>query len=162
MADRNMQGKRAIVTGGGTGLGAATAVGLAKRGANICINYNSSADAANEVDRLRSTVTELVKGGVLAVAMDLCLPRLFLEVAEILVDTVQGRDARIDERALTFMRFQIKQAGIKQFPGDVAKVWDAHSNLKPLVKGASVVAELMTDPASIQQTCIGGKLSLKG
>jgi 3-oxoacyl-[acyl-carrier protein] reductase len=49
MADRNMQGKRAIVTGGGTGLGAATAVGLAKRGANICINYNSSADSANEV-----------------------------------------------------------------------------------------------------------------
>jgi NAD(P)-dependent dehydrogenase (short-subunit alcohol dehydrogenase family) len=63
MADRNMQGKRAIVTGGGTGLGAATAVGLAKRGANICINYNSSADAANEV------VVECVKHGVEAVAV---------------------------------------------------------------------------------------------
>jgi len=50
MADVNsMQGKRAIVTGGGTGLGAATALGLARRGVNVCINYNSSADAANEV-----------------------------------------------------------------------------------------------------------------
>ena len=50
MADVNsMQGKRAIVTGGGTGLGAATAMGLARRGVNVCINYNSSADAANEV-----------------------------------------------------------------------------------------------------------------
>lgn len=50
MADVNsMQGKRAIVTGGGTGLGAATAVGLARRGVNVCVNYNSSADAANDV-----------------------------------------------------------------------------------------------------------------
>jgi len=50
MSDVNsMKGKRAIVTGGGTGLGAATAVGLARRGVNLCINYNSSADAANEV-----------------------------------------------------------------------------------------------------------------
>src|SRR5690242_16585535 len=63
MADRNMQGKRAIVTGGGTGLGAATAVGLAKRGANICINYNSSADAANEV------VAECKKHDVEAIAV---------------------------------------------------------------------------------------------
>ncbi len=45
----SMNGKRAIVTGGGTGLGAATAIGLARRGASVCINYNSSADAANEV-----------------------------------------------------------------------------------------------------------------
>lgn len=50
MSDVNsMKGKRAIVTGGGTGLGAATAVGLARRGVNVCINFNSSADAANDV-----------------------------------------------------------------------------------------------------------------
>jgi 3-oxoacyl-[acyl-carrier protein] reductase len=44
-----MQGKRAIVTGGGTGLGAATAVGLAKRGVSVCVNYASSAEAAEKV-----------------------------------------------------------------------------------------------------------------
>ena len=50
MSDVNsMKGKRAIVTGGGTGLGAATAIGLARRGVNIAINYYSSAAAANEV-----------------------------------------------------------------------------------------------------------------
>ncbi len=47
MAD--MKGRRAIVTGGGTGLGAAVAAGLAKRGVNICVNYNSSAEAAEKV-----------------------------------------------------------------------------------------------------------------
>ncbi len=45
----DMTGKRAIVTGGGTGLGAATALGLARRGVNVCINYSSSADAAEKV-----------------------------------------------------------------------------------------------------------------
>jgi len=33
----------------GYGLGAATAVGLARRGVSVCINFNSSADAANDV-----------------------------------------------------------------------------------------------------------------
>lgn len=64
MSDINsMKGRRAIVTGGGTGLGAATATGLARRGVNVCINYNSSADAANEV------VAECQKLGVEAFAV---------------------------------------------------------------------------------------------
>lgn len=45
----DMKGKRAIVTGGGTGLGAATAVSLAKRGVSVCVNYSSSAEAAEKV-----------------------------------------------------------------------------------------------------------------
>lgn len=45
----DMQGKRALVTGGGTGLGAATALGLARRGVNIAVNYSSSAEAAEKV-----------------------------------------------------------------------------------------------------------------
>jgi NAD(P)-dependent dehydrogenase (short-subunit alcohol dehydrogenase family) len=44
-----MKGRRAIVTGGGTGLGAATALGLAKAGASVCINYATSAEAAEAV-----------------------------------------------------------------------------------------------------------------
>ncbi len=44
-----MTGRRAIVTGGGTGLGAATAVGLARLGVDVCINYSSSVDAAEKV-----------------------------------------------------------------------------------------------------------------
>ncbi len=45
----DMQGKSAIVTGGGTGLGAATALGLARRGCNVCVNYSRSAEAAESV-----------------------------------------------------------------------------------------------------------------
>ena len=58
-----MKGKRAIVTGGGTGLGAATAIGLARKGVDVCVNYSRSADAANAV------AEECRKQGVNALAV---------------------------------------------------------------------------------------------
>ena len=41
--------KIAIVTGGSRGIGRGIALELAKRGATVVVNYNSSPDAANEV-----------------------------------------------------------------------------------------------------------------
>ena len=44
-----LQGKAAIVTGGGTGVGRATALELAKRGCAVLINYSKSQAAADAV-----------------------------------------------------------------------------------------------------------------
>lgn len=46
MEHRDLEGKVAIVTGAASGIGAATALGLARRGANVLVNYaRSQADA---------------------------------------------------------------------------------------------------------------------
>ncbi|MBE0593044.1 MAG: SDR family oxidoreductase [Gemmatimonadales bacterium] len=60
---QDMKDKVVLITGGGTGLGAATALGFARRGANVVVNYASSADAANAVAK------ECVALGVRAVAV---------------------------------------------------------------------------------------------
>src|SRR2546425_13225761 len=53
----DLEGKRALVSGGGTGIGRAISLGLARCGATIAVNYSRSADAANE------TVAEIQKHG---------------------------------------------------------------------------------------------------
>lgn len=44
-----LEGRVAIVTGGSRGIGREIALELARRGATVVVNYNSRADAANEV-----------------------------------------------------------------------------------------------------------------
>ena len=53
----------AVVTGGARGLGRATALLLARRGAAVCVNYNAHADEAEAV------VAEIATGGGRAIAV---------------------------------------------------------------------------------------------
>ena len=52
METRHLEGRIAIVTGGGRGIGQAIALGLAEDGARVIVNYNRSAGAAEEVAAL--------------------------------------------------------------------------------------------------------------
>lgn len=58
-----LTGKRALVTGGSRGIGAAIARRLAAEGADVALTYTASADAAEQV------VAEIVKGGRKALAI---------------------------------------------------------------------------------------------
>ena len=53
-----LQGKRALVTGGSRGIGAAIARRLGAEGADVAITYQLAADAANRVvEEIRSNGT---------------------------------------------------------------------------------------------------------
>ena len=65
-----LAGKTALVTGASRGIGRATALALAKNGAQVLIHYSSSAPEAEAV------VTEITAGGgrARAIAADLAKP----------------------------------------------------------------------------------------
>lgn len=56
MAERQFEGKSAIITGGTRGIGRAIALTLAKQGANIAFNYSKSAD---EAEKLKAEIEAL-------------------------------------------------------------------------------------------------------
>lgn len=60
-----LQGRKAIVTGGSSGIGKATAERLGREGANVCVNYYSDKEAGNA----RSVVATLEQAGVKAIAV---------------------------------------------------------------------------------------------
>ena len=59
----DLEGKTAIVTGGGTGIGKAISVGLARNGAAVVVNYSKSKAEAEQ------TVSEIADAGGRAMAV---------------------------------------------------------------------------------------------
>jgi 3-oxoacyl-[acyl-carrier protein] reductase len=59
----NVEGKAAIITGGGTGVGRATALQLAERGCSVLVNYSRSVEDAEK------TAAEAAAHGVKAIAV---------------------------------------------------------------------------------------------
>jgi len=67
MEQADLKGKAAIVTGSSSGIGASVALGLARRGANVVVNYSKSAKEAEAVaDQVKKTGVQVavVQGNV--------------------------------------------------------------------------------------------------
>lgn len=85
----SLVGKKALITGGGTGLGRAIAIEYAKFGADVVINYNSSKKNAEEV-------VEIIKGfgrNAIAVQADVTNEQ---QVAKLINKAVEFGNGRID------------------------------------------------------------------
>lgn len=133
----NIEGKVALVTGGGTGVGRATAQALADGGCHVAVCYSRSADAAE------ATVADLVGRGVDAIAVR--------------ADVRSDADCRrlVDETVARFGRLDvlINNAGTTRFVahGDLDGVddeaWDAilGVNLKGAFQVARAALPALTD-----------------
>jgi glucose 1-dehydrogenase len=88
MAEQQLSGKVALVTGASLGIGRATALKLAQHGAAVAVNYRTSAQEANEL------VAEIVAGGGKALAIQADVASY--EAVEAMVATTVQTFGRLD------------------------------------------------------------------
>ncbi|MEK8131801.1 SDR family NAD(P)-dependent oxidoreductase [Paenibacillus filicis] len=92
-----LQGKTAIVTGGGTGIGRATSLLLGKRGALVAVNYSRSrAEAEETVGLIRSE-----GGTAIAVQADVSRDREVKEMAAIVAQEFGSIDLLVNNAGMT-------------------------------------------------------------
>ncbi len=107
---RDLEGKGAVVTGGGTGVGRATALALARLGCGVAINYSRSRDEAEE------TASAVRATGAKAVAVK----------ADVADDAACRRLVEAATRELGRLDVLVQSAGVTQFipHDDLEKVTD--------------------------------------
>lgn len=87
-----LSGRRALVTGGSTGIGAAVAAALGNCGVDIALHYNSSAGPAEEVcARIRGC-----GAGAQAIGADLSQPHGAQDLVDLAIDRLGGLDLVIN------------------------------------------------------------------
>src|SRR5690348_5102154 len=82
MADSGLDGRVALVTGGSRGIGRATAIALASRGADVAVVAQSDASAQRTADAIRSAGQRALAIGC-GVAKELGPPTILLNAAGI-------------------------------------------------------------------------------
>jgi 3-oxoacyl-[acyl-carrier protein] reductase len=93
---QELNGKRALVTGGSRGIGAAIAIALADKGADVAITYERSAERAAEV------VADIEKKGCKAVAMqaDSADPAAIQRSIDMAANALGGLDILVNNAAI--------------------------------------------------------------
>ena len=92
-----LKDKRAIVTGGGTGIGRGIALRLAAEGARICLSYNSSSAGADETVRF----IQAAGGDATALKANLEHPEEGIRMVEAAIDILGGVDILVNNAGLT-------------------------------------------------------------
>ena len=120
----DVRGKTAIVTGSAVGVGRATALDLARRGANVVVNYSRSEDDAREALRL----VEEAGAQALLVKADVSLDEQARDLVRQARDRFGGLHVLVNNAAVThFVNFA-------DLEGMKPEMWDDIFNVN--VKGA--------------------------
>ncbi|MFC0388147.1 SDR family NAD(P)-dependent oxidoreductase [Muricoccus vinaceus] len=133
-----LAGKRALVTGGTRGIGAAIALALAERGADVAITYERSADRAAEVVRTIETK------GHKAVALQ----------ADISDPAAVKRSVDDAARALGGLDILVNNAGIALY----AKIGEATVEMIDALLDVNVRGPVLATQAAIPHLPAGGRI----
>jgi glucose 1-dehydrogenase/3-oxoacyl-[acyl-carrier protein] reductase len=103
-----LENKRAIVTGGGTGIGRGIALRLAAEGACLCLSYNASSAGAEETVRL---IKEKM-GEATALKANLERPEEGIQMVEQAIQIMGGVDILVNNAGLTITKpfYDVTQA----------------------------------------------------
>ena len=107
-----LEGKTAIVTGGGTGIGRAIAFGLAKNGASVIVNYHKSKVEAEKV------TSEIRANGSRAIAVQADVTN-WADIQR-LIDTARSKFGSVDV-LVNNAGGNIEKHPVQEYPGDI---WD--------------------------------------
>ena len=110
----DVRGKTAIVTGSAVGVGRATALDLARRGANVVINYSRSEDDAKEAVRL----VEAEGAKALLVRADVSDDAQVVDMVQRTVDAFGGVHILVNNAAMTHF------VGFPDLDGMKSEYWD--------------------------------------
>jgi 3-oxoacyl-[acyl-carrier protein] reductase len=115
----DVSGKTAIVTGSAVGVGRQTAIDLARRGANVVINYSRSEDDAREAVRL----VEAIGGKALLVKADVSDDAQVREMVRRTVETFGALHILVNNAATThFVNFNDLEGMKDEYWDDIFRV----------------------------------------
>ncbi len=145
-----LNGRTAIITGGGTGIGRATALLLADRGVNVLVNYSRSADDAER------TAAELRTKGVKALPWkaDVADDRAVREMIEAAVRELGRIDIVVNNAGKTHY------VALDDLEGMKDELWDDIFSVN--VKGAFFVSRAAAPELKKNRGCIVNVASIAG
>ena len=131
----DLKNKVALVTGGGTGIGKATCIALAERGATVIVNYSrSQADADETVQTIKSS-----GGHAIAIQADVSQDREVREMVNTIVQQFETVDLLVNNASIT------RHIPLDDLEAATEEVWDElyAVNVKGMFYCARAVAPLM-------------------
>jgi 3-oxoacyl-[acyl-carrier protein] reductase len=131
----DLQNKVALVTGGGTGIGRATCIALAQRGATVAVNYARSKADADETARMINN-----EGGrAIAIQADVSLDGEVREMVDKIVQQCGTVDLLVNNASIT------RHIPLGDLEAATEEVWDElyAVNVKGMFYCARAVAPLM-------------------